>query len=96
MRITTLICACGLASFLSQALVLRDAFAQSSAPVAGDTPSESASTVEMKPSPDPITAAEKDPAERSAKSTECAQKADAQGLQGKARKHFLHKCKSGA
>jgi len=97
MRITTLICACGLAFFSSQALVLPDAFAQSSAaPVAGDTPSESASTVEMKPSPDPVAAAEKDPAERSAKSTECAQRADAQGLQGKARKHFLHKCKSGA
>jgi psiF repeat len=41
-------------------------------------------------------AASPDPAERSAKSIECAQKADAQGLQGKARRHFLRECKRGS
>jgi psiF repeat len=37
--------------------------------------------------------AKQDPVERSAGSIECAQKADAQGLQGKTRKHFLRECK---
>ena len=60
----------------------------------GGAPSGGASTGEVKPS-DPLAAPERDPAERSAKSIECAQKADAQGLQGKNRKHFLHKCRSG-
>jgi len=40
--------------------------------------------------------AKEDPAERSARSIECVQKADAQGLQGKTRKHFLRECKRGA
>ena len=95
MRITTLICACGLVLFSSKALIAFDAVAQTSPPVARDAPPGSVLTVEMTPSSDPI-AAEKDPAERSARAIECAQRADAQGLQGKTRKHFLHKCKSGA
>ena len=33
---------------------------------------------------------------RSAKSIECSQKADAQNLHGKPRKHFMHECKRGA
>jgi hypothetical protein len=33
---------------------------------------------------------------RSAKSIECSQKADAQNLHGKPRKHFMHECKHGA
>jgi hypothetical protein len=41
-------------------------------------------------------AAKQDPAERSARSIECAQKADAQGLQGKTRKHVLRECKRGS
>ena len=40
-----------------------------------------------------LPAAKQDPAEWSARSIECAQKADAQGLQGKMRKHFLRECK---
>jgi ribosomal protein L3 glutamine methyltransferase len=36
-----------------------------------------------------------DPGERSAKSIECSQKADAQNLHGKPRKHFMHECKHG-
>jgi hypothetical protein len=43
-----------------------------------------------------LAAANQDPAERSARSIECAQKADAQGLQGKMRKHFLRECKQGS
>jgi psiF repeat len=43
-----------------------------------------------------LPAANPDPAERSARSIECAQKADAQGLQGKTRKHFLRECKRGS
>jgi hypothetical protein len=41
-------------------------------------------------------AAKQDSAERSARSIECAQKADAQGLPGKTRKHFLRECKRGS
>jgi hypothetical protein len=41
-------------------------------------------------------AASTDPAERAAKSSECSQKADAQGLQGKARRRFLRECKRGS
>jgi hypothetical protein len=43
-----------------------------------------------------LPAAKQDPAERSARSIECAQKADGQGLQGKTRKHFLRECKQGS
>ena len=50
----------------------------------------------VRPASIPLPASEKDPAERSAKSIECAQKADARGLLGKQRKRFLHECKSGA
>jgi hypothetical protein len=39
---------------------------------------------------------EQDPAVRSARSIECAQKADARGLLGKQRKRFLHACMRGA
>jgi hypothetical protein len=37
-----------------------------------------------------------DPGPRSAKSLECSQKADAQDLHGKPRKHFMRDCKQGA
>jgi hypothetical protein len=45
---------------------------------------------------EPVAAASPDPAERSARSIECTQKADAQGLQGKTRRHFLRECKRGS
>ena len=35
------------------------------------------------------------PGERSARSIECSQKADAQDLHGKPRKHFMNRCKKG-
>jgi hypothetical protein len=49
-----------------------------------------------KPAPVLLPLSEQDPAARSAKSIECAQKADVRGLLGKRRKRFLHECKSGA
>ncbi len=89
MRITTLVCACTLSIFASHALFAFDAAAQNAtAGLGGGTP-EKPQTVHPP-------AAEQDPAARSAKSMECLQKADAQALQGKLRKHFLHECKGGA
>jgi len=49
-----------------------------------------------KPAPVLVPLSEQDPAVRSAKSIECAQKADARGLIGKQRKRFLHACMRGA
>jgi len=49
----------------------------------------------VKPVFDPFPVSEQNRAARSARSIECAQKADAQGLEGKTRKHFLHECKPG-
>jgi hypothetical protein len=43
-----------------------------------------------------LAAANQDPAERSARSSECSQKADAQGLQGKTRKQFVRECRRGS
>ena len=91
----TLVCACALTLAASEAVPALDASAQIlPTGMDGGTPSGASSTREVKPS-DPLGASERDPAEQSAKSIECAQKADAQGLQGKNRKHFLHKCRSG-
>jgi hypothetical protein len=36
-----------------------------------------------------------DPAARSARSLQCSQKADAQNLHGKPRRHFMRECKHG-
>jgi hypothetical protein len=49
----------------------------------------------VRPAPQSLPAANHDPAVRSARSIECAQKVNAQGLRRKARKHFLHECKRG-
>jgi hypothetical protein len=97
MRITALVCAaCALALGVSEAVFALDAAAQTTPAGMGGTPLGGASTADMKPAADPpLAAPERDPAERSAKSIACAQKADAQGLQGKMRKHFLHECRSG-
>jgi hypothetical protein len=104
MRIPTLLCACGLALVASEVIFAFDAAGQSatsggpaadatrsigSLPAAGSEPAAATRSI------DPLPAAGQDPAERSAKSIECAQKADAQRLEGKPRKHFLHGCRSG-
>jgi len=91
-RISTLVCACALALAASEAISAFDAAGQILP--AGVGGGESPNT---KPSSDPLASSpQRDPAERSARSIECSQKADAQALQGKIRKHFLHQCKSGS
>jgi psiF repeat len=94
MRIVTLVCASALALFVSGAAVVYEAAAQNATAgsMGGVGPSPA---TEAKPGSDPLPAPERDPAARSARSIECAQKADAQGLEGKPRKHFLHECRSG-
>jgi len=52
-------------------------------------------TAEMKPDGATSPATPGDAAERSAKSIECSQKADAQNLHGKLRKQFMRECKRG-
>jgi hypothetical protein len=93
-RIVTLVCALGLSLIASEALFALDAVAQNSIAGMGGGPSSGA-PAERKPNSVPLPAPEQDPGARSAKSIECAQKADAQGLQGKPRKRFLHECRSG-
>jgi hypothetical protein len=83
MRITILICAWAFAASFAGAAAQETTSSMSGGPPAS-----------AKPAVVPASAAEQDPAERSAKAIECAQKADAQGLQGKIRKHYLHKCRS--
>ena len=90
-RISTLVCACALALAASEAISAFEAAGQILP--AGMGGGESPDT---KPSSDPLASPQRDPAERSARSIECSQKADAQALQGKIRKHFLHQCKSGS
>ena len=80
MPINALVCAAALCLFTAQGALAFDA-------AAPDT-STGASTTKPKES--------KDPAARSAKSIECSQKADAQNLHGKPRKHFMRDCKHGA
>jgi psiF repeat len=87
MRITTLGWACALA------LLTLEVVASCSAAAQDATAGMGASGAPLKPISVPLPAPEQDPAARSARSIECAQKADAQGLQGKTRKHFLHECK---
>jgi hypothetical protein len=89
-RIPTLVCACALVFAALEAVFAFGAAGQILPAGMGG-----ASNVEIKSSSDPLPAPQ-DPAERSARSIECSQKADAQGLQGKIRKHFLHQCKSGS
>jgi hypothetical protein len=89
-RIWTLVCACALALAASEAISAFDAAGQILPTGMGG-----AGNGDATPSSDPLAGPERDPAERSARSIECSHKADAQGLQGKIRKHFLHQCKSG-
>ena len=83
MRIT-LVCAAALFVCVSGGAFAFDA--------AAPDDSTSAPTT-MKPQAQP---GAEDAGARSAKSIECSQKADAQNLHGKPRKHFMHECKHGA
>ena len=88
MQITTLAFVCALALFASETTFAFNAAGQTFTP-------GKALTDQMKAASDPLAAPKRDPGELSARSIECAQKADARGLEGKTRKHFLHECKSG-
>ena len=84
MRMITLGCAAALALFLPGGAFAFDAAAPDDASGASNS---------MKPH---MTSGSEDAGARSAKSIECSQKADAQNLHGKPRKHFMHECKHGA
>ncbi len=86
MRMMTLVCAGGLSLFAAGAAVAFDA-------AAPDAPN-GASAADTKPNT-AARARNSDPGGRSARSIECSQKADAQDLHGKPRKHFMHRCKGG-
>lgn len=96
MRMMTLGSACALAVLALGTPTAFDAMAQQAAGMSG-APSRGTSSSSpgalLKAAPLPVS--ERDPAARFARSIECAQKADAQGLEGKIRKRFLHECKRG-
>ena len=62
----------------------------------GAAPASGGSAAPAMLASEPLAAANPDPAERSARSSECSQKADARGLQGKTRRRFLRECKRGS
>ncbi len=85
MRILSLLGAAALSVALASGALAFDASApddSSTAPKAGSVAS-------------PGKAPARDPAVRTARAIECSQKADAQDLHGKPRKHFMHACKRG-
>jgi psiF repeat len=84
MRILTFGCAAAFCLFISGGAFAFDAAAPD------DTTGTANST---KPQ---MTPGSEDAGARSAKSIECSQKADAQNLHGKPRRHFMHECKHGA
>ena len=92
-RIVSLVCAGVLCLIASDTLLTSGAVAQiTTADIVGAS-SAGGSVATVRLVAESLPAANQDPAERSARSIECAQKADAQGLQGKTRKHFLRECK---
>jgi hypothetical protein len=90
-----MICAGALSLIASKTLLTFGAVAQITAAGMVGVSSGSGSHVPTELVAETPPAAKPDPAERSARSIECAQKADAQGLLGKIRKHFLRECKRG-
>jgi len=93
-QVAPLIWACALCLIASGALLTFGAVAQTAA-VTMDGGSSGGAGGPAKSAPVALPLSEQDPAVRSAKSIECAQKADARGLIGKQRKRFLHECRSG-
>jgi hypothetical protein len=85
-RIVSPVCAGAFGLIASETLLTSGAVAQTTT-AGGGSVATVRLAAEILPAPKP------DPAERSARSIECAQKADVQGLQGKTRKHFLRECK---
>lgn len=80
MRISILACALRLSVFVSGGALAFDAAAPDTVPPA--TKAHDAGSSE-------------DVGARTARSIECSQKADAQNLHGKPRKHFMRECKHG-
>jgi len=96
MRVAPLIWACAFCLIALGALITFSVVAETAAvAMDGGAPGSSAGGP-PKSAPVALPLSEQDPAVRSAKSIECAQKADARGLVGKQRKRFLHECRSGA
>lgn len=94
-RILSQVCAAVLSLIASEVALTYGAVAQTNAGT-----DAALSLVHRSPAPmilasETLAATSPDPAERSARSIECAQKADAQGLEGKTRRHFLRECKRG-
>ena len=83
MRINALVCAAALSLFAARGALAFNAAA----------PDASTGALTVKPH---VASGPEDAGERSAKSLECSQKADAQNLHGKPRKHFMRDCKHGA
>jgi hypothetical protein len=92
-RFVSLVCAGALFLTASKPLLIFGAVAQTIPAGMVGASSGAVSPEPMGLVAETLPAAQQDPAERSARSIECAQKADAQGLQGKTRKHFLRECK---
>ncbi len=80
MQINALVCALGLSVFVSGALAF-DAAAPDAVPAPTTKTHDAASS--------------EDAGARTARSIECSQRADAQNLHGKPRKHFMRECKHG-
>ena len=96
-RTVSLVCAGVLCLIASDTLLTSGAVAQiTTAGIVGASSAAGGSVATVRLVAETLPAAKQDPAERSARSIECAQKADAQGMQGKTRKHFLRECKRGS
>ena len=96
-RIVSLVCAGAFCLIASETLLTFGALAQITTVGIVDASSAGGGSVAtVRLVAETLPAAKQDPAERSARSIECAQKADAQGLQGKTRKHVLRECKRGS
>jgi len=96
-RLVSLVCAGVFCLIASETLVTFGALAQiTMAGIEGAPSAGGGSLATLRRVAESLAAANQDPAERSARSIECAQKADALGLQGKMRKHFLRECKQGS
>jgi hypothetical protein len=92
-RVVSLVCAGALSLIAAEMLLTFGVVAQTATVSIG---ASSGSVGPVRLAAESLPAVSQDPAERSAKAIECAQKADAQGLQGKTRKHFLRECKRGS
>jgi hypothetical protein len=95
-RVVSLVCAAALSLIASEMLVTFGAVAETTTAGSGGPSASGGSVAPPALASESLAAANPDPAERSARSTECTQKADAQGLQGKTRRHFLRECKRGS